>query len=71
MCMMPLARLVGRQQAKHGTCMAKRPATYLGVARVLWQSLALPYYDALSRGQGLTAARIREVFVTEDPGWPR
>jgi ribonuclease T2 len=31
----------------------------------------LPDYNALSRGQGLTAGRIREVFVAENSGWPR
>lgn len=71
MCMMPSARLVARQWAKHGTCMAKRPATWLGVTRILWQSLQIPDYDALSREPGLTAGRIREVFLAENPGWRR
>ena len=71
LCMMPSARLVARQWAKHGACMAKRPATWLGVTRILWQSLQIPDYDALSREQGLTAGRIREVFLAENPGWRR
>jgi ribonuclease T2 len=69
LCMMPSARLVARQWAKHGACMTKRPETYLGVTRILWQSLQIPDYDALSREQGLTAGRIRAAFMAENPGW--
>lgn len=70
MCMMPSARLIARQWAKHGSCMAKRPQTYLNVTRILWQSLQIPDYDAISREQGLTAGRIRSAFAAENPGWP-
>ncbi len=69
-CMMPSGRLIARQWAKHGACMTQRPATYLGVTRVLWQSLQVPDYDALSREQGLTAGAIRAAFAAENPGWP-
>lgn len=71
MCMMPSASLIARQWAKHGSCMAKRPQTYLGVTRVLWESLQIPDYDAISREQGLTAGRIRSAFAAENPGWPK
>lgn len=50
--------------------MAKRPQTYLNVTRILWQSLQIPDYDAISREQGLTAGRIRSAFAAENPGWP-
>lgn len=70
MCMMPSARLVARQWAKHGACMTRRPATYLGVTRILWQSLQIPDYDRLSRDKALTAGIIRAAFAAENPGWP-
>lgn len=71
LCMMPSARLVARQWAKHGSCMTRRPQTYLGVTRILWQSLQIPDYDAISREDALTAGRIRAAFAAENPGWPR
>lgn len=63
MCMMPSARLIARQWAKHGSCMVKRPETYLGVTKVLWESLRIPDYDRISRERGLTAGRIRQAFA--------
>lgn len=63
MCMMPSARLVARQWAKHGACMTKRPDTYFKITRILWESLALPDYDRISREDGLTAGRIRQAFA--------
>lgn len=71
LCMMPSPRLVARQWSKHGACMTKRPETYFGVTRILWESLRLPDYDRLSREDGLTAGRIRTAFVEANPGWPR
>lgn len=70
LCMMPSVGLVARQWAKHGACMTRRPATYLGVTRILWQSLQIPDYDRLSREEGLTAGAIRAAFAAENPGWP-
>jgi len=70
LCIMPSDRLVARQWAKHGACMTKRPATYLGVTRILWQSLQIPDYDRLSREEALTAGDIRRAFAAENPGWP-
>ena len=69
MCMMPSERLVARQWAKHGSCMVRRPETYLGVTRVLWESLRLPDYDRISREDALTAGRIRTAFADANPGW--
>lgn len=70
MCMMPSARLVARQWAKHGSCMVDRPAKYLKVTRILWQSLRIPDYDRISREDGLTAGRIRAAFADANPAWP-
>ena len=60
---MPSARLIARQWEKHGSCMARRPETYLGVTRILWESLRIPDYDRISREDDLTAGRIRQAFA--------
>lgn len=70
MCMMPSARLVARQWAKHGSCMVKRPASYLKVTSILWDSLRIPDYDRISREDALTAGRIRAAFADANPGIP-
>lgn len=69
MCMMPSARLIARQWAKHGSCMVKRPDTYFKVTRILWDSLRIPDYDRISREDGLTAGRIRQAFADANGGW--
>ena len=69
MCMMPSERLIARQWAKHGSCMTKRPETYFGVTRILWESLRIPDYDRISREEGLTAGRIRQAFTSANPSW--
>ncbi|MGB7418958.1 MAG: ribonuclease T [Erythrobacter sp.] len=69
LCMMPSTRLVARQWAKHGSCMAKRPGTYLNVTSILWRSLRIPDYDRISREDGLTAGRIRAAFAEANRGW--
>ncbi len=69
MCMMPSARLIARQWAKHGSCMVKRPDTYFKVTRILWNSLRIPDYDRISREDGLTAGRIRQAFADANRGW--
>lgn len=69
MCMMPSERLIARQWAKHGSCMVRKPETYLGVTRILWESLRIPDYDRISREDGLTAGRIREALASANPGW--
>jgi len=70
MCMMPSARLIARQWAKHGSCMTKAPSTYFGVTRILWESLRIPEYDRVSREDNLTAGRIRTAFADANPGIP-
>ncbi|PKP93864.1 MAG: ribonuclease T [Alphaproteobacteria bacterium HGW-Alphaproteobacteria-14] len=70
MCMMPSSRLVARQWAKHGSCMVTRPANYLKVTQILWDSLRIPDYDRISREDSLTAGRIRAAFADANPGIP-
>ena len=70
MCMMPSERLIARQWTKHGSCMVDRPAKYLKVTRILWDSLRIPDYDRISREEGLTAGRIRAAFADANPAWP-
>lgn len=69
LCMAPSARLLARQWAKHGSCMARRPATYFRVTRILWNSLRLPDLDRMSREPGLTAGGVRAQFAVANPGW--
>lgn len=70
LCLMPSERLVARAWAKHGSCMVKRPASYLRVIRILHAGLRLPDYDRISREKGLTAGRIRAAFADANPDWP-
>lgn len=70
LCMMPSARLQAREWAKHGTCMTRRPATYLNAARILWESLRWPDIDRLSREDPLTVGALRARISAANPGWP-
>ena len=69
LCMAPSPPLLARQWAKHGSCMVSRPATYFRVTRILWDSLALPDLDRMSRQPGLTAGDLRAQFAAANPGW--
>ena len=69
MCLSPSAALIARQWAKHGSCMAQRPATYFKVTRILWQGLRFPDFDRVSREDDLTAGTIRTRFVDANHGW--
>ena len=71
MCLSPSAALLARQWAKHGACMARKPATYFKVMRILWEGLRIPDYDRVSREDRLTAGTIRTRFVDANPGWSR
>lgn len=68
MCMMPSARLVATQWAKHGACMAQRPESYFKVTRIFWKALAKPDYDRLSRQDNLTAGDIRRALADANEG---
>ena len=69
LCRSPSARLVARQWAKHGACMARTPRTYFRVSNILFDSLRWPDLDRLSRKEALTAGDLREVFVAANRGW--
>ncbi len=71
LCMMPSTRLIASQWAKHGSCMTRRPQTYFKVTRILWNSIAFPEADWLSRDDNLTAGKLRDAFVEANPAWPR
>jgi ribonuclease T2 len=71
-CMTPSVQLLQHEWAKHGTCMARKPETYFGAARLLFDALEFPDMDRLSREgekEGtLTAARLAEEFVLSNDG---
>lgn len=71
-CMTPSPQLLQHEWAKHGTCMARRPETYFGAARMLFNALEFPDMDRLSRegekGEALTAARLAEAFALHNEG---
>ena len=69
LCMMPSARLMARQWAKHGSCMTRKPETYFRVTSILWNSLNMPDLDRLARGGRLNGLKIRQAFVDANPGW--
>ena len=83
-CMTPSPQLLQHEWAKHGTCMARKPETYFGAARLLFSAIEFPDMDRLSRkplnaagladafaenNQGLTANAVR--VKTNDKGWLR
>ena len=49
--------------------MTRRPATYFKITRILWNSLAFPDLDRLSRDPDLTAGKVREAFILANPDW--
>lgn len=69
LCLSPSAQLVARQWAKHGACMARKPATYFKVTRILYEGLRLPDFDRLSREDALDVATIRTRIAEANPGW--
>ncbi|WP_417622986.1 ribonuclease T2 family protein [Parasphingorhabdus sp.] len=66
-CMMPTARLMARQWAKHGSCMTQRPETYFKVSRIMFDAVRFPDMDRLSR-QPLTAGQFRNAFAAVNDG---
>ncbi|NNC52798.1 MAG: ribonuclease T [Erythrobacter sp.] len=69
LCISPDARLIARQWEKHGTCMARRPSTYLKVTRILYNGLQWPDFVRISREDDLTAGTVRTRFADANPGW--
>lgn len=70
LCMTPSPRLLEREWAKHGSCMARTPEGYFKVAGILWRSLRFPDLDRLSREPGLTAGDLRREWAQANPDWP-
>jgi ribonuclease T2 len=75
-CMTPSVQLLQHEWAKHGTCMARKPETYFGAAKLLFEAIDFPDMDRLSR-QGdkpgearLNAAGLAEAFATYNDGLP-
>ncbi|MEZ5689791.1 MAG: ribonuclease T [Caenibius sp.] len=69
LCMMPSARMVAHEWAKHGSCMVRTPESYFKVSQILWKSLRLPDLDRLSRQDNLTVGDLRRAFVRANPAW--
>jgi ribonuclease T2 len=75
-CMTPSVQLLQHAWAKHGTCMARKPETYFGAAKLLFEAIDFPDMDRLSR-QGskpgearLNAVGLAEAFATYNEGLP-
>jgi ribonuclease T2 len=75
LCMTPSAQLLQHEWAKHGTCMARKPETYFGAAKLIFEAIIFPDMDRLSRqgekeGKTLTAAGLAEAFASNNEGLP-
>lgn len=69
LCISPDARLIARQWEKHGSCMVRRPETYLKITRILYSGLRWPDFVRISREDDLTVGTIRKRFADANPGW--
>ena len=67
LCMTPVPWLLEHEWAKHGSCMAKTPAGYFKVSKILWDSVRLPDADKLSRQ--LAVARSEPGLALVFCGW--
>jgi ribonuclease T2 len=75
LCMTPSPQLLQHEWAKHGTCMARKPETYFGAAKLIFEALTFPDMDRLSRqgdkeGKVLTAAGLADAFAANNDGLP-
>jgi ribonuclease T2 len=68
-CMTPSVQLLQHEWAKHGTCMAKKPETYFGAAKLLFGAISFPDMDRLSRGT-LSAGGLAAAFAAQNEGLP-
>jgi ribonuclease T2 len=68
-CLSPDVQLLQHQWAKHGSCMARRPETYFGAARLMFEAIDFPDMATLSR-KPLTANGLAEAFETYNEGLP-
>lgn len=69
LCMMPSASLIEHEWAKHGSCMAKTPEAYLGMASAVWSRLSWPDADLLSRRRDLKVGELRGAFLAANPAF--
>lgn len=73
-CSTPSVQLIQHEWAKHGTCMARKPETYFGAAKLLFGAIEFPDMDRLSRqykkGRPLNAAGLADAFVEINEGLP-
>jgi ribonuclease T2 len=73
-CMTPSPQLQQHAWAKHGTCMARKPETYFGAARLLFGALQFPDMDRLSRqdkeAAPLNVAALTKALAQINPGLP-
>jgi ribonuclease T2 len=69
LCVTPSAELLANEWARHGACMASRPATYFRVTRTLWNNLRWPDFDRLSRTSKLTAGEVRRAIADANAAW--
>ena len=67
LCATPSVQLLGHEWARHGSCMARSPAAYFAIQRILWANLRWPDLDRLSRKEGLTAGDIRQAIAEANP----
>lgn len=68
LCATPSVRLLQHEYAKHGSCMPLSAERYFAIAGMIHGALRYPDMDALSREQGLTAARFARAFAAANPG---
>jgi ribonuclease T2 len=69
LCVTPSAELLANEWARHGACMASRPASYFRITRTLWNSLRWPDFDRLSRKRELTAGELRRAIADANAAW--
>jgi ribonuclease T2 len=73
-CMTPSVQLLQHEWAKHGTCMARRPAAYFGAAKLLYDAVVMPDMARLSKPvegkPSLSAGALADAFAAINPGLP-
>lgn len=67
LCDMPSQRLIQHQWDKHGSCMARTPASYFQTAAALYRAVKLPDMERLSR-RPLTHGMLRREITRLNPG---
>jgi ribonuclease T2 len=68
-CMTPSVQLLQHEWAKHGTCMARKPETYFGAAKLLFEAIDFPDMAKLSK-EPLNAAGLADAFAAYNEGLP-